>query len=185
MSDVRVKATPVNGLAMFVISQLTSNELQGVLAQLPPDQSRYFTGRLLASDQVPLSAVNRFTTLSAQAKGEPVKEFAHRAGIYGAEEGLKTVYKFILMMLSIDFALQKAPFMWTRVYDSGTLDVQSGDGTATITLKDFPADEAGCARIQGWFETIGKRAGAKDIRVKHSCRLAGAPLCKWDFTWEK
>ncbi|MHB0970389.1 MAG: hypothetical protein ACYC7A_17485 [Thermoanaerobaculia bacterium] len=185
MNDVQVKATPVNGLATFVSSQLTTAELQAVLAKLPPDQTKYFTGRLLASEQVPLSAVNRFTTLAAQAKNEPVKEFAYRAGVYGATEGLKTVYKFILMMLSIDFALKKAPLMWTRVYDSGIIEVESGDGSATITVKDFPADEAGCARIEGWFETIGKQAGAKDIKIRHHCRLAGAPQCKWDFTWTR
>lgn len=186
MKDVKVKATPVNGLAEFVQSQLTTAEFEKVLSQLPPDHAAYFNAHLLAHQEVPLSAVNRFTALAAAAKGESVKSFAHRAGVYGATEGLKTVYKFILMMLSIEFALKKAPLMWSRVYDSGTLEVTTtGENTATIKTVDFPADEAGCARIGGWFETIGVKAGAKNIVVKHSCRVEGAKECRWDFTWAK
>lgn len=185
MKEVTVKAVPVNGLSEFVSKELAHAKLQAVLDQLPPDQTRYFTGHLLAHEQVPLTVVNRFTTLAAKEKGEPVKQFARRAGRYGAELGLKSVYKFIMMIMSIEAVLKKAPFMWTRVYDSGDMTVDTSDqNKAAIHIRNFVGDPAGCGRITGWFEVIGERAGAKDMRVVHSkCVAEGGTECLWEFTW--
>src|SRR5207244_4298045 len=128
------------------------------------DDARWFTGHVLATDVVPLDKVNRFTALAAEKKKEPVRLFARRAGRFGAEIGIKSVYKFILAVLSIEHVLRKAPFMWTRVYDGGTITVETpGNNLARIHVTDFPAHEAGCGRISGWFEVIGERAGAKEL----------------------
>ena len=181
---VQVKAVPVNGLFEYVEKELAPWQLREVLDQMS-EEAAYFTGHLLANETVPLNAVNRFTTLAARAKGEPVKEFARRAGRYGAERGLKTVYKFILMVLSIEYALKKAPFMWSRVYDSGKMTVETtGRKEAVIRVSDFTANEAGCGRVTGWFEVIGEQAGAKDIRVTHTeCMKDGARECVWRSSW--
>lgn len=185
MSEVMVKAVPVNGLSEFVSKELQPSQVQAVLSQLPPEQARYFSGHLLAHEQVPLPLVNNFTRLAAKEKGEPVKKFAHRAGRYGAELGLKSVYKFIMMIMSIDAVLRKAPLMWSRVYDTGKMTVESGSNRAKIHIDDFLADPAGCSRITGWFEVIGERAGAKDMRVVHSrCKAEGGTECLWEFEWK-
>lgn len=182
--QIHVKAVPVNGLAQFASKELTPEQLQSVLAAMGPD-ARYFTGHLLATEQVPLPIVNRFTNTAAAAKGEPVKSFGKRAGRFGAELGLKTVYKFIFTILSIEFVLKKAPFMWSRVYDGGVVDVESGHNRAKITLRNFPSEVPGCARATGWFELIGERAGAKDIVCNHSvCMAEGGKECVWDFNWK-
>ncbi len=180
---VHVKAVPVNGLAQFVIRELAPDQLKGVLERMDGD-ARFFTGHLLANDQVPLEVVNRFTAYAAQAKHEPLKAFGRRAGRFGAELGLKTVYKFIFTVLSIDFVLKRAPFMWTRVYDGGTLVVESTANRATIKLTNFPSQEAGCARATGWFELIGEKAGTRDLVCSHSsCMAEGAADCTWSFAW--
>lgn len=178
-----VKAVPVNGLVQFVQRELSPEQLQTVLGQMGAD-ANLFTGHLLATEAVPLEKVNRFTTLAAEARKEPLKAFGRRAGRFGAELGLKSVYKFIFTVLSIDFVLKKAPFMWTRVYDAGTLEVESGQNKARIRLRNFPSQEAGCARATGWFELIGERAGARDLRCLHtSCMAEGGAECIWDFAW--
>jgi hypothetical protein len=185
MKEVMVKAVPVNGLADFVSNDLPASKLQQVLSKLG-EEAKFFSGHLLAHDQVPLTAVNRFTTFAAIEKGEPVKQFARRAGRYGADLGLKTVYKFIMLMMSVESVLKKAPFMWTRVYDSGRMDVESSKGQAKIHVHDFIGDPAGCGRITGWFEVIGERAGAKNLRVAHSkCMAEAADECLWDFRWDE
>jgi hypothetical protein len=181
--QAHVKAVPVNGLAQFVMKELTPDQLQSVLSGLGAD-ARYFTGHLLAHEQVPLEVVNRFTADAATAKGEPVKAFGRRAGRFGAELGLKTVYKFIFTVLSTDFVLKKAPFMWTRVYDTGTMNVESGQGKAKIVLSDFPSEIAGCARATGWFELIGERT-ARDLTCNHTtCMAEGGRQCVWEFAWK-
>jgi predicted hydrocarbon binding protein len=183
MQEVHVKAVPVNGLCEFVQQELTPDQLRTAMEKMGAD-SRWFTGHLLAHEMVPLALVNRFTALCAAEKKEPLRQFAKRAGRYGAALGLKSVYKFILAVLSIEYVLKKAPFMWTRVYDGGSMDVDASDKRARIRIKNFPAHEAGCGRITGWFEVVGERAGAKELRCAHtSCAAEGATECVWDFEW--
>lgn len=184
MKEVNLKGTPINGLVEFVKSELTPQQIQDVLAKIPADQQKYFSGHVLAHDLVPLSIVNKFTEAAAEVKKEPLKSFSKRAGRYGAEIGLKTVYKFVLLVLSVDAVLKKAPLMWTRVYDGGVIAVESGPGRAAITLTEFPSSPAVCGRIGGWFEVIGERTGAKEIRLVHdSCVAEGGKVCRWSFTW--
>jgi hypothetical protein len=186
MKEVNLKGVPINGLVEFARKELTPQQFQDVLGRLPADQQKHFSGHVLAHELIPLSIVNTFTEYAAEAKKEPLKAFARRAGRYGAEIGLKSVYKFILLVLSVDSVLKKAPLMWTRVYDGGTIVVDSGDGAATITITDFPSHPAVCGRITGWFELIGERTGAKELKVTHSsCAAEGARACLWNFTWKK
>jgi predicted hydrocarbon binding protein len=183
MPEIHVKAVPVNGLYEFVAGELTAGQLRAVLDHMG-DAARWFNGHLLAHEIVPLTAVNRFTELAAEAKKEPVKAFGRRAGRYGAELGLKSVYKFILAMASIDYVIRKAPFMWTRVYDGGRLEVESAPNRGKVHVLDFPGSAAGCARITGWFEVVLERAGGKDVRNVHtSCVAEGGPECLWDVSW--
>jgi len=186
MKEVNLKGTPINGLVEFVKSELTPQQYQEALERMPADQQRFFTGHVLAHELVPVSIVNKFTEVAAETKKEPLKAFSRRAGRYGAEIGLKTVYKFILLVLSIDSVLKKAPLMWSRVYDGGVIAVESGDGQAAITITDFPSHPAVCGRITGWLEVIGERAGAKELRLFHdSCAAEGGKVCHWKFSWKK
>lgn len=186
MPEAKVKAVPVNSLFDFVHKELSPAQMQATIAKLPPGDAKYFTGHLLANEVVPLIAVNQFTRAAAESKGEQVASFARRAGRYAGEQGIRSVYKFIMMVMSIDSVLKKAPFMWTRVYDVGALEVESSGNTAKIHLRDFPSESAGCARVTGWFEIIGEHAGAKDIRVLHqSCIAEGDKECLWEFAWGK
>lgn len=186
MPEAKVKAVPVNSLVEFVQKELTQSEFQSAIAKLLPGESKYFTGHLLANEVVPLTSVNQFTRAAAEAKGEQVASFGRRAGRYAGEQGIKSVYRFIMMVMSIDSVLKKAPFMWSRVYDVGTLEVESVGNSAKIRLRDFPSEHAGCARVSGWFEIIGEKAGAKDIRVIHpTCIAQGDKECVWEFNWSK
>lgn len=183
-SEVTVKAVPVNGLCEFVSKELTPAQYEKVISSFPPEYARYLRGHILAHESVPLSIVDEFTAKAAAEKGEPLKQFGRRAGRYGAELGLKSVYKFMMMLMSIESVLKKAPFMWSRVYDSGVMKVTTGKNTARITVEEFPGEPAVCSRITGWFEVIGEKAGAKDLRTIHtSCVGEGGSLCSWDFTW--
>ncbi len=182
--EARVKATPVNGLVDFVSKDLTPEQFRQVLDNLPEEERRWFSGHVLAHELVPLGPVNRFTVLAAAAKGEPIQQFAHRAGRHGAEQGLKTVYKFVMMVLSPQAVLKKAPLMWTRVYDTGVIEVESENNSARVHLRDFPSEEAGCGRVTGWFELMGERSGARNLRIQHAlCMARSDAECRWDIQW--
>jgi len=183
MIAATIKAVPVNGLVQFVEKELAPDQLVAIRQQLG-DDAKWMTGHVLATEQVPIPVVNRFTELAAAAKKESVKSFGKRAGRFGAEVGLKSVYKFILAVMSIEYVLRKAPFMWSRVYDGGVIHVEQSPNRARIRITEMPSNEALCARVTGWFETIGEKTGAKDLRCIHSaCATEGAAECVWDFVW--
>ena len=183
MPEPMVKATPVNGLVSFVRRELTPDQLKSALAALGPDQARLFGGELLANEQVPLGLVNQFTKAAAAQKGEDVEHFAIRAGRFGADLGLKTVYKFIMALLSPQSVLRTAPMMWKKVYDSGQMIVEPGDNSATIHVRQFVPDPAGCGRITGWFSVIAEKS-AKNPKIVHAkCGARGDAECIWQFHW--
>lgn len=185
MSEVRVKATPANGLAAFVQRTLSPEQLAHLRPQLAAEELRILEGRLLANESVPVDVLNHLTELAARAAGQPVFEFGRAAGLFGAEQGTRTVYKFILALLSPQSTLRMAPAMWARVYSGGRLEVEVGDGTGRIRVRDFPAHDGLCGRITGWFEFIGEKASKGTRTVHATCRARGEAECRWDFTWGK
>lgn len=180
----KVKATPVNGLARFVREELTEAQLEKVLARFDENERQYFTGSVLAHEMIPVTVVNRFTQLAADELGEPVKSFGRRAGAYGAKLGLKTVFRFLMVMMTVETVLRKAAFTWTRIYDTGRMESLARDNSATIFLHDFPSEVPGCARITGWIDHIGTAAGARNLQVEHAeCKAEGGERCRWEATW--
>ncbi len=184
--SVHVKASPVNGLAEFVRNELTTSQHQSLLDRFEPAERHYFTGHVLDHEKVPIQLLNKFTVLAAELKGEQLESFGFRAGRFGAEQGIRGAYKFIIMVMSIRLVLEKAPFMWGRVYDAGRLTVDTTAGGARIHVTHFPSHPAGCARVGGWFQVIGERAGAKNLTIVHEpCAARGGSECLWTLTWDK
>jgi hypothetical protein len=108
LQELTVKATPANGLATFLAQELTPAQLARALEALPPGEARLFTGKLVASERVPLAAMNRLTTLAARERMEPLKAFARRAGRFTADYGTKTIYKYIFVLMSVQAVLRTA-----------------------------------------------------------------------------
>jgi len=185
LAELMVKATPANGLAIFLAKELTPDQLTRALEGLPPGEARFFTGTLVASELVPLAAMNRLTTLAARERMEPVKSFARRAGRFVADYGTKTVYKYVFVFMSPQSVLRAAGAAWGRIVGHGKLTSEFGEKSARLRLEDFPADPAGCGRITGFFEFVGTRSD-EGLKVVHSaCAAEGAPVCVWDVTWSK
>ena len=183
MSEVHIKATPVLGLAGYIKSTLSPAQQARLQAQLGPGEARVMEGRLLASETVPVDVSNRLTDLAARECGQTPFEFGRAAGRVVAELGTRTVYKFILALLSPQSMLRTAPTMWSRVYDAGRLEVEVGDAWGRIHLRDFPVHDGMCGRITGWFEFIGEKARKGTRTVHATCRARGDQECRWDFGW--
>ncbi len=185
MTEAKIKATPVNGVAQFVEQELEPDEVVRLKETFSPEERKLFTGKLLASQEVPVSLVNRYTREAALIKGEDVESFGRRAGRFGAELGMKTVYKFLVMVVSMETILKKSQTIFSRIYNSGELTFDIGPGNATAYLRDFPAEEVGCARLSGWLEHLGSAAKVTSIDVRHvSCRARGEKECRWELKWE-
>src|SRR5262249_18073658 len=140
-----------------------------------PDQARILQGGIFANDTVPLDALNQLTVRAAELTDEPVFAFARRAGRFGAGVAIRSVYKFILSLLSASSVVRAIPRLWGNVYNTGRVTVEVGDGQARVRVEDFPSSTAQCGRFTGWLEFVGESTSvAREVRVEHtSCQTRG------------
>jgi hypothetical protein len=182
-----VKGTPLKSFLSFLDQELTPEQRKRVFAKVPGDAvARLETKQILATEYVPVSLLNRITEEAAMVKGEPVEEFARRAGHFGARDAVNTVMRFLLRVFTPDSLIQKGSAVWSTVYDRGRLEAVREEGTrARVTLHDFPSEPAGCARVTGWIEEMTAMTNVKNIAVKQvKCFAQGAPACQWEIRWE-
>ena len=185
-ATVTVKGSPVRSLQKFIDSELSPEQREVVFRALPPEYASRFRGPILATETIPVTALNRFTEEAAKAKGEPVDQFARRAGREGASDAVKGIYRFFALVLTPPALLSKASQMWSSLYNRGELKVEDQTAnSAKIRLLNFPSEPAGCARITGWMERMAELTGVKDVAVQQTqCYTKGATHCEWIVKWQ-
>jgi hypothetical protein len=181
-----IKAQPFKSLLKFLEADLTFEQREAAVAGLPAQYRAYTQKVILASDWLPLEAINLLTEAAARAKGEPLDSFAHRAGRFAADEAVHTIYKWLAFLKTPDYVLSKASRTWTTFYNRGAMNVERiADRHARVLLSDFPSHPAGCGRVTGWMQQLGEMTKAPNIKVVHTaCRSKGARNCEWSVTWE-
>jgi uncharacterized protein (TIGR02265 family) len=184
--SVTVKGSPVRSLQKFIDSELTPDQRAAALASLPADYASRLQRIILATETIPVHALNEFTAAAAKARNEPLEQFARRAGREGASDAVKGIYKFFVRVLTPAALLSKASQMWTSLYNRGTLQVlEQSDRGARIRLADFPSEVAGCSRLTGWIERMAEMTGAKNVQVQQThCAAKGGPYCEWTVSWQ-
>jgi uncharacterized protein (TIGR02265 family) len=182
---VTVKGSPVRSLQKFIDATLTPQQRDQVFATLPPEYAQRFRAPILATETVPVHMLNRFTEEAAKAKGEPVNDFARRAGQEAASDAVKGIYRFFALVLTPAALLSKASQMWSSLYNRGEMRVDEQTATsARIRVLNFPAEAAGCARVTGWIERMAEMTGVKNIQVEQTeCFAEGSACCEWRVSW--
>jgi uncharacterized protein (TIGR02265 family) len=183
--SVTVKGSPVRSLQKFIDSELTPEQRETVLKNLPPEWAARFRAPVLATETVPVHMLNRFTEEAAKVKGEPVEAFARRAGREAAGDAVKGIYRFFALVMTPTALLGKASQMWSSLYNRGELRVEDqNDKSARIRLTNFPSEMAGCSRVTGWIERMAELTGVKNIRVEQTqCFAKGGACCEWKLSW--
>lgn len=182
---VTVKGSPVRSLQKFIDGELTSEQRDAVLHALPADYGQRLRGPVLATETIPVTVLNRFTEEAAKAKGEPVEQFAKRAGREAAADAIKGIYRFFALVMTPSALLGRASQMWSSLYNRGEMKIENQtDRGATLKLLNFPSESAGCARVTGWIERMAELTGAKEVKVQQTqCFTKGAPHCEWTVRW--
>ena len=185
-ASVTVKGSPVRSLQKFIDAELTSEQRATVLRSLPPEYAERVGRVILATETIPVHALNQLTEAAAKARHEPVEQFARRAGRQGAEDAIKGIYRFFATLMTPAGLLAKATSMWSSLYNRGRLEVfDQKDTSAHLRLVDFPSEIAGCNRVTGWIERMAELTGAKNVHVDQTqCYSKGAPHCEWFVRWQ-
>jgi hypothetical protein len=184
--SVTVKGSPIRSLLSFLEADLTPDQRDQAFRSLPVEYGARFRNPILASECIPVHMLNRLTEEAARAKGEPLVEFAIRAGRAAAKDAVQGIYRFFALVLTPTAILGKASQMWKALYNRGDLVVESQTSAgAHIRLADFPSELAGCSRITGWIEGMAELTGVKNLRVNHTkCYTRGDAACEWDIEWK-
>ena len=184
--SVTVKGSPVRSLQKFIDSELTPEQRTAALASLPPEYAARLQRIILATETIPVHALNLFTEAAAKARNEPLESFARRAGREGASDAVKGIYKFFARVLTPAALMSKASQMWSSLYNRGELQVlEQSDRGARIRLSDFPSEVAGCSRLTGWIERMAELTGAKSVDAQQThCYAKGGPYCEWTVRWQ-
>ena len=183
--SVTVKGSPVRSLQKFLDAELTPEQRETALKNLPPEFATRFRAPILATETVPVHMLNRFTEEAARAKGESLDAFARRAGREAAGDAVKGIYRFFALVMTPPALLGKAAQMWSSLYNRGELRVdEQQEKSARIRLINFPSEPAGCARVTGWMERMAELTGVKNVRVHQTqCFAKGGACCEWKIEW--
>ena len=184
--SVTVKGSPVRSLQKFIDAELSAEQREAVFAALPPEMAQRLRAPVLATETLPIGALNRMAEEAARVKGEPAEEFARRAGREAANDAIKGIYRFFALVMTPASLLGKASTMWSAINSRGTLRVEDQtSGSATVKLLDYPSEAVHCARVTGWIERMGELTGAKNVRIDQTkCYAKGAPHCEWKLNWQ-
>jgi predicted hydrocarbon binding protein len=184
--SVTVKGSPVRSLQKFIEAELSPEQRESAFRNLPPEYATRFSAPILATETVPVHMLNRFTEAAARAKGEPVEQFALRAGREAARDAIRGIYRFFAMALTPPALLGKASQMWGSLYNRGEMRVEEQhEHSARIRVSNFPSEIASCSRATGWIEGLAELTGVGAIQVEHTqCFAKGDPWCEWTVSWK-
>lgn len=182
---ITVKGSPIRSLQRFIERELSAEQRDQIFGTLSEDFAGRMRAPILPTETIAVHELNKLTEEAAKVKGEPVEQFARRAGREAAADAVKGIYRFFALVLTPAALLSKASEMWSALYNRGQLRVtDQTDHGATIKLLDFPSEIAGCARTTGWIERMAELTGVKNVRVQQTqCYAKGAPHCEWSVTW--
>src|SRR6185369_6330939 len=186
MSEIATtKGTILNSLLKFIKSDLTPQQYDAAIAELPEDDRGMLLLRVLPSAHVRETLLNHLTEVAARAKGEDLESFGRRAGMAEVADAVG-LYRFLVIVLTPNALLAKASTTWSSVHNTGKMLVENQTaGSVRIRLRDFASEPAHCARLTGWFVRLSEMTGAKDVRITHDqCLARGAADCSWDLQWK-
>ena len=184
--SVTVKGSPVRSLQKFIDASLTPAQRDSVLSTLPDPWRQRLRGPILPTETVPVSVLNKMTEEAASALGEPMEEFARRAGREAAGDAVKGIYRFFALVLTPAALLSKASQMWSSLYNRGELKVTSQtDHSARLTLSNIKMEPAGCARMTGWIERMAEMTNTGgNLKLVHTkCTGRGDDVDEWQLEW--
>ena len=140
-----------------------------MLPYLPVDVSTAVSkDRFITSSWYPLSQYRALHMALARATGGQPPELARAIGRDATMDDFRGIYRVLTFVLSPEFLVKRAPGLWNRYYDTGTLEVPTAKhGYAEARFRGC----AGFDRVM-WEDAIGgcmgmlEVCGAKEISTE-------------------
>jgi uncharacterized protein (TIGR02265 family) len=182
-----VKGTCVKSVANFARERIGQKGWEDVLASLGGEDRKLFAGLITATSWYPLETYQRFlATLGRRLGGDP-RLLGIEIGRRITADGLNSVYRIFLGMLSTKYLLSKTPLLWKSYFDSERLEIDE------VTDKSFQFSAYGegapntiyCHTILGGgLQAISLSGGKNSAGEEIQCRAQGDTCCKYRISWK-
>ena len=98
---------------------------------------------------------------------------------------IKTIYRLLFKVGSVQFILRRSAMAWKLNYDQGELLVRSEEPrSAILEIVDFPCpNRAHCLSVKGWMMRALELSGARGATMKERCKAAGDARCEFAAKW--
>jgi hypothetical protein len=182
-----VKGTCVKSVAGFVRDRSGEQAWNGALADLGEAERKIFGDLITANTWYPLEPYQRLLAAIGKRLGGDERELGLEIGRRIIADGLNTVYRIFLGMVSTKYLLSKMPLLWKSYFDSERLEVaEVTDHSLEIGVygKGEP-NQIFCGSVLGGGMQAITLSHGKNVRGEGiCCRKNGDPCCKFKISWD-
>jgi hypothetical protein len=182
-APVRVKGSALVARVRWV-REKHPDAYQQFLRALSPETAR-LAGDFMLLDWYPFPMFIELCTVLDRLFGAGDLALCYEIGRYAADVNLKTMYRLLFKLGSVQFILRRAAMAWKMSYDAGELVLRTEDArSAQLEIVDFPTPHrAHCLSVKGWMSRALEMSGARESVIKERCKLLGDPRCEFAAKW--
>lgn len=140
---------------------------------------------ILPHGWVPMRTFIDVNVAADQLFGAGDLSLCQEMGAWAARENVPRLFKLFYRLGSPSYLFERSPKLWSAHYDSGRLEIRSGDADAQASLLDFvEPHRAHCLSVLGWISATVELAGKRVTESSEvSCRTQGAASCELRVSW--
>lgn len=153
------------------------------LAKLGPEERQLYEA-VLATEWLPIKVVATLFYKAAGALYPGNLRGLEELGRQQALDNLQGIYRPMLRVLTINFAIQQVAKLWRGYFDEGEAAAwqEEGQKRAVMSVDNFPGLPEGNRRvISGYIQGVVELCGARNVVVQHD--QSRAEKWVWTVTW--
>lgn len=184
--SARIKGTILLSRKSLVSERFGPEQLDSVIASLPPADQGLLRGMILPLSWYPAETCFRFDAAIIKIIGGNAQRAFRELGRKSAEDNLARFQAgFIRGKTPLTF-LAQTPAIYRLYYEVGSREFTKSSETSGV-LTTHGAESvtaADCLTVMGWHERALEMVGAKKPVLTHpTCRAEGATTCVYNVAW--
>ena len=187
MDKRRIKGGVLLSRLDFVRERAGDEVLQAIIAALPEEDRKIFSGLVLPRSWYPFDTAARLEDAIALRLSPAAPEVIFlEFGRASADSNLLAHHAVFVKKDDPQHLLSCAPKIYALYYQSGRRTYEKTGPTSAI-LRTFDAEQYSsndCLTVVGWHQRAIELSGGKNARVKETqCRAKGASHCEYACEW--
>ena len=184
---MQVKGEAMLSIPLFIIRKFGNKGYSRWLNSLSPQAQKVYSSPINKSDWYPIKEMMSEPTIKiCELFYNNSKRGAWECGRYGAEYGLKGIYKVLVKLCSPEILIKKGTSILHNYYKPSELEIEEHSKSHVIVqIKQFPEiDKYIEYRIAGWMERAIEICGCKHVSINITKSLTqNDPYTEYKISW--